>query len=186
MVPSSDIEHWSDDGFDAGKNLTPEMYLRLKKLAYKQMSTLAPQTVLQPTILVHEAWMKMAGNDFWKTSNHFLATATTTMRHILIDHLRKKERLRHGGDQQKENSEVLDSLSDSSPEHCLILINEGIIELETCDPERAAVVVERFFGGLSHTEIAKKLGMSKRTVDRHWAAAKVWLFRWMNNAFRED
>lgn len=162
------------------------MYLRLKKLAYKQMSTLAPQTILQPTILVHEAWMKMAGNDFWKTSNHFLATATTTMRHILIDHLRKKERLRHGGDQQKENSEVLESLSHSCPEHCLILINDGITELETCDPERAAVVVERFFGGLSHTEISEKLGMSKRTVDRHWAAAKVWLFRWMNNAFRGD
>jgi RNA polymerase sigma factor (TIGR02999 family) len=156
------------------------MYIKLKKLAQRQMANQPPMTVIQPTILVHETWLKLSKtNTVWKNQNHFLATATTTMRSILIDYIRKKDRKKHGGNQIRETLDVLDKMSENLPNQNILLINEGISELEKINPERAGIVIDRFFGGLSHKEISANLGISERSVDRHWAAAKIWLYRWM-------
>lgn len=135
---------------------------------------------LQPTVLAHEAWLKLSNRDIeWKDRRQFFAAVAVTMRNILIDHARKKMRIRHGGGQIRTDTDSLNNLPNPYPDTRLLLINEGVDELAKIDTLRAQVVVARFFGGLSDREIAENLGISERTVERHWAAAKVWLFRWI-------
>lgn len=135
---------------------------------------------LQPTALVHEAWLRMSGKDSeWRDHRHFVAVAATAMRQILIDHARRKSAVRHGGGQIRVDTRSFHSIAKPNQDEQLLLLDEAIQALEEVDPVRARVVVDRFFGGLSHEEIATNLGIGKRSVDRHWAAAKVWLLRWI-------
>ena len=142
---------------------------------------------LQPTALVHEAWLRLARQGRkWRDRDHFLATASITMRHILIDHARQKARVRHGGALHQVTWDTLMNLAAPDRPDILILIDEGITELEQLHPELAQVVVDRFFGGLTNQEIAQSLGIGERTVERHWAMAKVWLLRWIQQAARSQ
>lgn len=161
-----------------------EIYEELKRLAARRMAQQARAITFQPTMLVHEAWLRMGANDHtrWKDRNHFLATAAVTMRHILIDNARKRERLRHGKGQVRTETGRLSSLAAQKPDEQILRINEGITALETVHPLRAKIVVARFFGGLSNTEIADSFSISLRGVERHWAAAKLWLYRWMETS----
>jgi RNA polymerase sigma factor (TIGR02999 family) len=147
------------------------------------MAQLAADSTLQPTALVHEAWLRLSQRESpWQGRGHFLAGAVTAMRHILIDQARRKSRQRHGGGLTRAATVTVADLAAPDPDERLLLIDEAVHALEKADPRCAEVVVARFFGGLTTHEIAQALDISERGVDRHWAAAKVWLFRWMQSA----
>lgn len=133
---------------------------------------------LQPTALVHEAWLRLAadGDRTWQNRAHFFAAAAEAMRRILIEKARRKSRLKHGGGQARLDVEDLE-LADATPDDKLLLINEALESLAAHDPESARVVVLKFFGGLSRQELAESLDISERMADRQWAYAKAWLLR---------
>ena len=173
--------------FDHPEMLHPEVYQELRKLAARHMDRQRKDQTLQPTILVHEAWLRLAKQGRkWRDRGHFFATASVTMRHILIDHARRKCRLRHGGGMHRISWDRMGDLAAPDQTGLILLLDEGITELEKVNPERAQVVVDRFFGGMSDREIAGSLGIGERTVERHWALAKVWLLRWIQQAGRSQ
>jgi RNA polymerase sigma factor (TIGR02999 family) len=133
---------------------------------------------LQPTALVHEAWLRLVSDPdrTWKNRTYFFGAAAEAMRRILIESARRKSRLKHGGGQERLNIEEME-LADTTPDEKVLLINDALEQLEAEHPERARVVVLKYFGGLANKEVAQMLGISERTVDRHWVCAKEWLFR---------
>jgi RNA polymerase sigma factor (TIGR02999 family) len=132
---------------------------------------------LQPTALVHEAWLRLVGNEAqpWNGRGHFIAAAAEAMRRILIDLARRKRQVRHGGGQKRV---ALDELNIALPDDRarLLQVHEALDELAATDSTKALVVKLRFFVGLSNGEIADLLGLSERTVERAWTFAKAWLF----------
>ncbi len=164
----------------ASADLLPLVYEELRRLAAMRMAQEAPGQTLQPTALVHEAWLQLAGagERSWQNRAHFFGAAADAMRRILIDKARRKARLKHGGGQSRLNLEDID-LAETNPDDNVILINEALQQLEQEDPEQARIVVLKFFGGLSNREVAETLGVGERTVDRQWACAKARLFRWI-------
>ena len=103
------------------------------------------------------------------------------MRRILVEHARRKARLKHGGGQQRLNIEDLD-LAEAAPDDKILLVDDALKRLEQNNPERARVVVLKFFGGMTNKEVADTLGISERSVDRHWVCAKAWLFQELQDA----
>jgi RNA polymerase sigma factor (TIGR02999 family) len=173
--------------FDLPEVLHPDVYKELRKLAAEHMVRQRKDQTLQPTILVHEAWLRLARQGRkWRDRGHFFATASVTMRHILIDHARRKARPCHGGGLHRITWDAMNDLAAPDRGGMILLIDEGITELEKVNPERAQVVVDRFFGGLTDREIAQSLGIGERSVERHWAVAKVWLLRWIQQATRSQ
>ena len=165
--------------------LHPDVYVELRTLATKHMKSQSRNQTLQATVLVHEAWLRLSKHGRkWRDRHHFFATASVAMRQILIDHARRKSRLRHGGGFRAITSYPMHSLAAPDQAEMILLIDEGITELEKVHSERARVVVDRFFGGLTIPEIAEGLGLSERSVARHWAMAKVWLQKWVEEAPR--
>jgi RNA polymerase sigma-70 factor, ECF subfamily len=182
------MSHDSPDsllGFDPLEVVHSDFYDELRKLAAKQMVRQRRNQTLQPTALVHEVWLRLAKQGRrWRDREHFFATASVTMRHILIDHARQKTCLRHGGSVHQIPWEALLNIAAPDRADLILLIDEGITELEKVHPELSSVVVDRFFGGLTNQEIAESLGIGERSVERHWAMAKVWLLRWIQQATR--
>jgi RNA polymerase sigma factor (TIGR02999 family) len=131
---------------------------------------------LQPTALVHEAWLRLAGGSEWKWKDraYFFAAAAQAMRRVLVEHARRKSATRRGGGKERVNVESLE-LAEALPDEKILLINEALVELEKEYPERARVVVLKYFGGMTNHEVAETLGTSERTVNRHWLCAKTWL-----------
>jgi RNA polymerase sigma factor (TIGR02999 family) len=167
-------------GFDLPEVLRPDVYQELRNLASHHMNRRNRHQTLQPTVLVHEAWLRLAKHGRrYRDQSHFLATASLTMRHILVDHARRKSRLRHGGGLHRMTLDTMDDFAAPDQTGRILQLDEGITELEAINPERAQVVVDRFFGGMTNQEIAENLGIGERTVERHWALAKVWLLRWI-------
>jgi RNA polymerase sigma factor (TIGR02999 family) len=164
----------------AADQLLPLVYDELRRLAAHKMAREAPGQTLQATALVHEAWLKLAGggNQRWENRRHFFAAAAEAMRHILIDRARKRHRHRHGGGQQRVDFDEIEVAAPADDETVLAL-NEALEELEKSHPDKAEVVKLRFFVGLSERETAELLGVSERTVERHWAYAQAWLFERM-------
>jgi RNA polymerase sigma factor (TIGR02999 family) len=164
----------------AAEKLLPLVYEELRRLAAAKMAKEAPGQTLQPTALVHEAWLRLAGNgdQAWQNRAHFFSAAAEAMRRILIQNARRKARLKRGGGQQRFDIDALE-LAGAAPDEKVLLVNEALERLEAEDPEKARVVVLKFFGGLTDREAAASLGVTERTVERHWAYAKAWLFRAM-------
>jgi RNA polymerase sigma factor (TIGR02999 family) len=170
-------------GFDPLEVVHADFYDELRRLAHKQMVRLRKNETLQPTGLVHELWLRLARQGRkWRDRDHFFAAASITMRHILIDHARQKARLRHGGALHQITWDCLMDVAAPDRPATILLIDEGITELEKVHPELAQVVVDRFFGGMTNQEIARNLGIGERTVERHWAMAKIWLLRWIQQS----
>jgi RNA polymerase sigma factor (TIGR02999 family) len=169
----------SEEG--ASEKLLPLVYAELRRLASVRMAHEMSGHTLQPTALVHEAWLRLVndGDRTWQNRAHFFSAAAEAMRRILIERARRKSRLRHGGGQVRLNIEDLE-LAQTTPDDKVMLVDEALPLLKTADPELERIVVLKFFGGLSNQEIAETLGLAPRTLDRQWAYARTWLFRYIS------
>ena len=162
----------------AAEELLPLVYEELRKLAVVRMANEKPGQTLQPTALLHEAWLKIAGdgNEQFANRRHFFKAAAGAMQQILIDIARRKQRLKHGanlvGDELHESRIAL-----AGPSEELLAVNDALATLALEDPQAAQVVQMRYFAGMTVPEIAAALDMAPRTVDRHWAFARAWLKR---------
>jgi RNA polymerase sigma factor (TIGR02999 family) len=169
------IEHGDPKAAD---ELLPLVYGELRKLAAARMANEAPNQTLQPTALVHEAWLRLVGNDNPQFANraHFFAAAAEAMRRILIDKVRRKRALRHGGGQQRVDIEGME-LAAPADEGELLAVNEALDKLAAQNKVEAELVKLRYFVGMTLEEAAEVLGISARTADNYWAHARAWLYR---------
>ncbi len=160
------------------RELLPLVYDELRKLAAWKLAQEAPGQTLQPTALVHEAWLRLNRSEErnWANRAQFFAAAAETMRRILVEHARRKSRLKRGGGQERVDVDEA-NLVTISPDEKVLLIDEALEVLEKDQPDKAQVVLLKFFVGMSTAETAAHLGITERTVERHWAYAKAWLFR---------
>jgi RNA polymerase sigma factor (TIGR02999 family) len=160
----------------AAEELLPLVYDELRKLAAHRMAGEVAGQTLQPTALVHEAWLRLVRtpDQAWQNRAHFFRTAAECMRRILIDNARRKQQVRHGGGQERVSLEGLD-LADDHDGQRLLQVNEALDRLALQDASKAEIVKLRFFAGLENREIAEMLGISERTVERAWRFAKAWL-----------
>jgi len=162
----------------AAEELLPLVYEELRKLASARMANEKAGQTLQPTALVHEAWLKIAGDgqQHFDNRRHFFKAAATAMQQILIDSARRKQRFKHGanliGDELHESRIAI-----AAPSEELLAVNDALAALALEDPQAAEVVQLRYFVGMTVPEIATALDLAPRTVDRHWAFARAWLKR---------
>lgn len=158
-------------------DLLPLVYDELKKVAAARMAREAPGHTLQPTALVHEAWLRMIKDEdqTWQNRAFFFHAAAEAMRRILIENARRKAALKYGGGQQRLNIDDLE-LGVEVPDEKVLMVDAALEQLKKAHPERAKIVVLKYFGGMTNDEVARTLGISERTVSRHWLCAKVWLF----------
>jgi RNA polymerase sigma factor (TIGR02999 family) len=161
----------------AVEELLPLVYEELRKLAAHKMAAEAPGQTLQPTALVHEAWLRLSGSEANRFENrtHFFAAAAQAMRRILIDNARRKRRQRHGGGWERVDLEDV-QLAVPLRSGDLLALDEALTRLAESDTQAAELVQLRFFAGLSQQKVADVLGISRRTADRTWAYARAWLF----------
>lgn len=161
----------------ASEELLPLVYQDLRRQAAAQMARESVGQTLQPTALLHEAWLRVvgAGERKWQNRAHFFGAAAEAMRRILIENARRKSRLKRGGDQVRVDANPTE-LAATTPDEKVLLINDALERLQVQDPEKAQVVVLKFFGGRTNREVADCLSVTERTVERHWAYAKAWLF----------
>ena len=169
----------------AADELLPLVYEELRKLAAYKMAGESPNQTLQPTALVHEAWLRVTGkeNVQWNGRSHFFAAAAEAMRRILIDNARRKRAVRHGGEQQRVNMLEQDIAAGTGDEQ-LLAINDALEKLATQDKQKAELVKLRFFVGLTIEEAAEILGISVATAKRHWIYARAWLHAEINAAHK--
>lgn len=166
----------------ASDQLLVLVYDELRKLATSKMAHEQPGQTLQPTALVHEAWLKLvqAKPVSWENRGHFFAAASEAMRRILIDNARRKAAKRHGGNLLRIDIEWIDIPAKAS-EDALLAVSEALDKLATEDPKAAEVVKLRFFTGLSVEDAALALGVTSRSARRYWKFARVWLYDYLRN-----
>ena len=161
----------------AAAQLLPLVYNELRHLAAARLAAEPAGGTLQPTALVHEAYLRLVGTpngDQWDHRGHFFAAAAEAMRRILIDNARRKSAWRHGGDMVRQPLD-LDAVASFEPSEDLVALDEALARLEVDDPVKAKLVKLRYFAGLSLSEAATALDLSERTAGRHWAYARAWL-----------
>jgi len=165
------------DEIQTTEELLPLVYAELRRLAAHKMAGENPDQTLQPTALVHEAWLKLGGeqNRQWRNRNHFFAAAAEAMRRILTDNARRKLRVRHGGGQQRVDLEDSATAADSEAGH-ILAVSEALEKLAKLDPRRAEMVKLRYFVGLTFAEAAEVLDISEPTAKRYWSFARAWLY----------
>jgi RNA polymerase sigma factor (TIGR02999 family) len=167
----------------AADQLLPLVYEELRRLAASKMANEAAGHTLQPTALVHEAWLRLVGVQPPRFENraHFFAAAAEAMRRILIDRARQKRAARHGGGQQRVELEQVE-LPFPGNDDQLLAVNDALDQLAAAHPLEAEVVKLRYFVGLTHEEAANALGISVRTAKYYWAHARAWLFHEITGA----
>jgi RNA polymerase sigma factor (TIGR02999 family) len=174
------LRHWTQGDEKALEELLPIVYKELRRLAHYHLQSERPDHTLQSTALVHEAYLRLMGGHPIQFENraHFIAVASRLMRQVLVDYAReRKAQKRSGG--VRIVLEHLDQLAvDSDAE--LLALNDALEELVRIDPRQGKIVEMKFFGGLSAPEISEVMNLSRATVDRDWATARVWLHRQMN------
>ena len=170
----------------AAKELLPLVYGELRKLAAAQMAREKPGQTLQPTALVHEAYLRLGGGsqgsaagtsaspEPWRSRGHFFAAAAEAMRRILVENARRKGRIRHGGGRQRVPLDAVAIASGPDPD-VILAIDESLNRLAAEDPAAAEVVKLHFFAGLTLDEVAAAMNISRATVFRQWAYARSWL-----------
>jgi RNA polymerase sigma factor (TIGR02999 family) len=176
------LEDWKHGDPTALQKLTPLIYDELRRIAHRYAKHERNGHTLQTTALVNEAYLRLAGGEKldWQNRTHFFAVTAQVMRHILIDHARRRHYVKHGGEAQHVPIEAA-SLMASERARELIALDEALEEFAVLDPRKARVVELRYFGGLSLEETAEAVGLSLMTVRRDWQAAKAWLYRRLNH-----
>lgn len=162
----------------SSEQLLPVVYDELRRLAASRMARESAGMTLQPTALVHEAWLRLSGKGDrnWNDRAHFFRAAALAMRRILVDRARQKSSIKGGGTRSETGHSALDH-TEVTPDERLLLIDESLRRLEKEDPESARIVLLKFFAGLTNQEAASTLGVNVRTVERQWAYAKASLFQ---------
>jgi RNA polymerase sigma factor (TIGR02999 family) len=160
----------------AAEQLLPLVYDELRALARSRLAKLPPNQTLQPTALVHEAYVRVVGehDPGWQSPGHFFAAAAQAMRNILVDRARRKAAVKHGGGRKRIDLDALDvSFDTASPD--ILALHEVLTRLEREDPRRAQIVNLRFFAGLTAEQTATAMNLSLGTVEREWRGIKNWL-----------
>jgi RNA polymerase sigma factor (TIGR02999 family) len=160
------------------EEILPVIYSQLRRMAAARMATGGAGQTLQPTALVHEAWLRLSAHAdrSWSGPSHYCAAAAEAMRHILIDRARQRSRIKRWGDQERVPLSEAEQESISDDQKTL-LIDEALERLKTSNPLRAKLVLLKFFGGLSNQEIAREMELPERTVERQWSYTRAWLYR---------
>lgn len=181
------LQQWSRGSRESEEQLFALVYRDLKRMAARRLSAERAGHTLQPTALVNEAYLRLAAqnNTRWRNRGHFFAMAAGMMRRILVDHARARHRHKRGG------GAITISLDPRLGLHAetdldILAVDEALDRLGRIDAPKARVVELRFFGGLSIPETARALDCSTATIDRHWAAAKAWLFRELRSERIDD
>jgi len=162
----------------AAEELLPLVYEELRKLAAVRMANESAGHTLQPTALVHEAWLRLVGNDAqveFVNRAHFFSAAAEAMRRILIERARRKSAEKRGGDWQRIDLDKVDIAAEADHD-TLLLVNEALEKLAVEDASAAEIAKLRFFGGLTLEEAGQVMGVTERTANRYWAFGRVWLF----------
>jgi RNA polymerase sigma factor (TIGR02999 family) len=162
----------------AAADLLPLLYAELRELARARLARLAPGQTLTPTVLVHEAYVRIAGDSAvtWEGRQHFFFAAARAMRDILVEQARRKAAPKHGGGRRRE--ELDEACAVLQPPSADVLgVHEALEELERRDPLKAQIVLLRYFTGMTMDETAAILGIAERTLDRHWRYIRAWLMK---------
>lgn len=168
------------NGLEGGisQELLPLVYKELRELAVARMAREMEGQTLQPTALVHEAWLRLqsGSSQTWNNRAHFFSAAAEAMRRILIERARRKLRLKRGSRAEHISIDLVD-VAQTMPDERILLIDEALMRLEATTPELARIVTLKFFGGLTNAEVAETLGLTERSIYNKWAFAKVWLLK---------
>ncbi len=182
MTLVTELLHAASRGqLQAANELLPLVYDELRKLAAARLERESSDHTLQPTALVHEAWIKLVGTEAgqvdlrWEGARPFFAAAAEAMRRILVDHARRKKAQKRGGNERRERLEV-EQLPLPQANEDLTAISEAVDRLAGIDEQAAELVKLRYFAGLPMREVAEILGMSSRSADRLWVFARSWLY----------
>ena len=163
----------------AAEELLPLVYDELRRLASAKMAHIAPGQTLQPTALVHEAWLRLVGGSqqqVWNNRGHFFAAAAEAMRRILVDRARRRSAEKHGGALQRVDLDHVDIAQEANSD-LLVALDEALTALGERDSTAAQLIKLRFFAGLPNAQAAELLGVPERTAKRTWAYARAWLYK---------
>jgi RNA polymerase sigma factor (TIGR02999 family) len=164
----------------AASQLLPLVYDELRRLAAQKLAHEKQGQTLQPTALVHEAYLRLVGNDHgtqpWDGRGHFFAAAAEAMRRILVERARAKATLKRGGKGHRLDLDQVE-LACNDRAHELLALDEALAELERHDAQAAQLVKLRYYAGLTHQQAAEALGISRRAADRLWVLARAWLYQ---------
>ena len=172
------LRAWKQGDPDAQEQLVPLVYEELRRRAAAYLRHERPDHTLQPTALVHEAYLRLVGQHrvSWQSRAHFYALAAQTMRRILVDHARAREAAKRPSPALRVSLD--ESVAGEEARNTeLLLIDQALTELAALDPRQSRIVELRYFGGLSEREIAESLAISRATVTREWQSARAWLYR---------
>ncbi len=178
------LDHIKHGDPSAAERLLPLVYGELRKLAAQKLAHEKPGQTLQPTALVHEAYLRLVGSDpeqSWDNRSHFFAAAAEAMRRILVERARKSKRLRHGGGRRRVD--LQEAMSTADPPHDdLLALDEALTRFAAREPVKAELVKLRYFAGLSIDEAADLLRISRTTAKRYWAFSRAWLLAEIDDA----
>ena len=176
------LSDWQQGDQSALNKLTPLVYDELRRIAHRYVQRERNGHTLDTTALVNEAYLRLAGQKKidWQNRSHFFAFTAQVMRHILIDHARRRHYVKHGGNVQRVSLAEAEAMSQERARE-LVAMDEALDELAEFDPRKSRVVELRYFGGLDLEETAEVLEVSIMTVRRDWRAAKAWLYRRMKD-----
>jgi RNA polymerase sigma factor (TIGR02999 family) len=164
---------------NAADRLLPLVYDELRKLAVGKMARESAAQTLQPTALVHEAWLRLGGDrqPVWQNRAHFFSAAAEAMRRILIEQARRRRRVRHGGDYERVDEGELELIATAHADTQLMAMHEALEKFAAVDPKKAALVKLRFFVGFTLEQAAEALAIPHGTAKRWWTYARAWLIR---------
>ena len=162
----------------AAEQLLPLVYDELRKLAAQRLANEKPAQTLQATALVHEAYLRLVGDQKFDNSGHFFAAAAEAMRRIVVENARRKKRAKHGAGRERIEIELVDLPTRMPPED-LLALDEALGRLEQFDPVKARLITLRYFSGMTIEQAAAALNISRVTAHRYWTFARAWLHREM-------
>jgi len=173
------LQAWSAGDAAAASRLIPLVYDELRRQAARQLRRERPDHTLRPTALVHEAYVRMVGQEraSWQSRTQFFAVAAQVMRRVLVDHARQHAAAKRAGGWQRVTLEDQRAGAAPAPEVDVLALDRALQELAALDPRREKIVELRFFAGLTLEEAAQALGVSEATVTREWRLARAWLHR---------